>query len=126
VPSIVDDIRARIEERVSELAPLVSEYEQLMRLKRQLDEEAGASPASRSRVRERPARRRPGGAPRATTRAEQSVALVARRPGITTADIANDMGIDRNYLYRVLPRLEKEGRLVRRDGGWHVPAGASR
>ena len=115
--SIVDDIRARIDERVRELAPLVSEYEQLMRLKRQLDEDAGASPTGRVRS----AGRRRRGHVR-STRAEQSVALVAERPGMTTADIASAMGIDRNYLYRVLPRLEKEGRLVRREGGWHVPA----
>jgi DNA-binding MarR family transcriptional regulator len=100
----VDEIRARLDERIAELAPLVGEYEQLMRLRSQLDDQPIA---------------RPRGS-RHGTRAEQSLALVAARPGITTNDIAGEMGIDRNYLYRVLPRLEKEGRLTRRDGGWHV------
>ena len=103
--SLVDEIRARLDERIAELAPIVGEFEQLMRLRSQLDAQP---PPRRSRQ---------------STRAEQSLALVSAHPGITTNEIAGEMGIDRNYLYRVLPRLEKEGRLARRDGGWHV-AGA--
>ena len=103
--SLVDEIRARIDERIAELAPLVAEYEQLMRLRSQLDDR----PIPRASRR-----------PRRETRAEESLALVSARPGITTNEIAREMGIDRNYLYRVLPRLEKEGVLRRRDGGWHV------
>lgn len=103
--SLVEDIRARIDERLAELAPLVAEHEQLMRLRSQLDD----------RLVPRAPRR-----PRRETRADESLALVSARPGITTNEIAHEMGIDRNYLYRVLPRLEKEGLLRRRDGGWHV------
>jgi CRP-like cAMP-binding protein len=105
VTSLVDDIRARIDERLAELAPLVAEYEQLMRLRGQLDD--------------RPAPRAPRRS-RRETRADESLALVSARPGITTNEIAREMGIDRNYLYRVLPRLEREGLLRRRDGGWHI------
>jgi DNA-binding IscR family transcriptional regulator len=33
--------------------------------------------------------------------------------------MAQEMGIQQNYLYRVLPALQKDG-LVRKDGrGWH-------
>jgi hypothetical protein len=109
--SLVDEIRARIDERMAELAPLVSEYEQLARLRSELDDQP-----------RRPARRARDGASRAATRAEQSLAIVTARPGITTNEIAREIGIDRNYLDRVLPRLEREGRLTRRDGGWHVTA----
>ena len=33
------------------------------------------------------------------------------------------MGIKQNYLYRVLPGLEKDGKVVKQGRGWH-PKGA--
>ena len=45
--------------------------------------------------------------------------LVRSRAGITIPDLAQQMGINQNYLYRVLPALQKD-RLVRKEGrGWH-------
>ena len=41
------------------------------------------------------------------------------RPGITIAEMADAMGIQPNYLYRVMPTLESEGQVVKRDGGFH-------
>jgi hypothetical protein len=32
------------------------------------------------------------------------------------------MGIKQNYLYRVLPGLEQDGKITRKGRGWH-PAG---
>ena len=29
------------------------------------------------------------------------------------------MGIKQNYLYRVLPALQKEGKVAKRGRGWH-------
>jgi DNA invertase Pin-like site-specific DNA recombinase len=55
-------------------------------------------------------RRRRGG-----TRADQAVKLVAANPGISASEIAKQMKIKPNYLYRVLAELEKEGK-VRKDG----------
>ncbi len=55
-------------------------------------------------------RRRRGG-----TRADQAVKLVAANPGISASQIAEQMKIKPNYLYRVLAELEKEGK-VRKDG----------
>jgi hypothetical protein len=53
------------------------------------------------------------------TRANQALQLVKDKPGITIPEIAKSMGIEPNYLYRVLPRLASEGQ-VRKDGqGWH-------
>jgi DNA-binding IscR family transcriptional regulator len=44
---------------------------------------------------------------------------VVSRPGITIPEIAQAIGIQQNYLYRVLPALQKDG-LVRKEGrGWH-------
>jgi hypothetical protein len=66
------------------------------------------------------------GAPRPKvggTRAIQAVSLITEQPGITIAELAEKMGVNRSNLYRVLPGLELEGRLSRRGSGWH-PAGS--
>ena len=61
------------------------------------------------------------GRPRGSgTRALQTLELVKARPGITIPEIATEMGIKQNYLYRVLPGLEKDGKVVKRDRGWHA------
>ena len=53
------------------------------------------------------------------TRDKEALALVTATPGVTIPEIANEMGIKQNYLYRVLPSLEKAG-LVRKKGrGWY-------
>jgi DNA invertase Pin-like site-specific DNA recombinase len=77
----------------------------------------GSSSSTGSAPRRR--RRRRGG-----TRADQAVRLVEANPGISASDIAKEMKIKPNYLYRVLGELEKEGR-VRKDGRAYRPAGAS-
>ena len=41
------------------------------------------------------------------------------RPGITIPELADAMGIKANYLYRVMPTLESEGQVAKRDKGWH-------
>ena len=75
-------------------------------------------------VRHAAARRR-GARPRARTPTRQrhalqeALELVRTRPGITIAQMADAMGIKANYLYRVMPTLEAEGQVVKRDKGWH-------
>jgi DNA-binding MarR family transcriptional regulator len=49
------------------------------------------------------------------------VSLVAGSPGISASDIAKQMKIKPNYLYRVLGELEKEGR-VQKKGREYFPA----
>lgn len=70
-----------------------------------------SSPAVKAATR----KRRGGG------RADQAVALITMRPGISASDVAKKMKIKPNYLYRVLGDLEKEGR-VRKDGRTYFPA----
>lgn len=48
-------------------------------------------------------RKRSGG-----TRADQAVTLIRQNPGITASEIAKQMKIKPNYLYRVLSDLEKQ------------------
>jgi DNA-binding IclR family transcriptional regulator len=54
----------------------------------------------------------------------QALELVKSRPGITIPEMATAMGIKQNYLYRVLPTLQKDRKVVKRGRGWH-PAGGS-
>ncbi len=61
-------------------------------------------------------RRRRGG-----TRSDEAVKLVAANPGITASDVAKKMGIQPNYVYRVLGDLQKEKR-VRKRGKGYIPA----
>jgi hypothetical protein len=70
----------------------------------------------------RPAKRRAGRRKGSGTRAAEALSLVQGQPGITIPELAANMGINENYLYRVLPGLEKEGK-VRKDGrGWQATA----
>jgi hypothetical protein len=62
---------------------------------------------------------RPGPRKGSGRRAAEALSFIRGQPGITIAELAAKMKIKRNYLYRVLPGLEQEGR-VRKDGrGWH-------
>lgn len=60
-------------------------------------------------------RKRRGG-----TRADQAVKLIEGQPGISASDVAKQMKIKPNYLYRVLGDLEKEGR-VSKKGRQYFP-----
>jgi|SRR6478609_2385864 len=59
-------------------------------------------------------RRRRGG-----TRADQAVNLVKQNPGISASEIAKQMKIKPNYLYRVLGEMEKEGRVTKKGREYH-------
>jgi len=72
-------------------------------------------PVSRHAGREALARPRRGG----NTRANQALELVREKPGITIPEIAEEMKIEPNYLYRVLPRLASDGQVTRDGKGWH-------
>lgn len=77
----------------------------------------GSAAAGKSSGTSRRRRKRRGG-----TRADQAVKLIEGSPGISASDVAKNMKIKPNYLYRVLGDLEKEGR-VKKDGRQYYPAG---
>jgi hypothetical protein len=127
--------RDEISARLRELQPLVEEYHQLEAANAALAGLPGGSSGTaarpaRTRGRATPARaarsRRSTGSgrrgrPRGSgTRALQTLEIVKSKPGITIPEIAAAMGIKQNYLYRVLPGLEKDGKVVKRDRGWHA------
>jgi hypothetical protein len=52
-------------------------------------------------------------------RATEALSFVRAQPGITIPELAVKMGITATYLYRVLPGLQKEGKLVKKGRGWY-------
>ena len=77
----------------------------------------------------KPARKKPGRPPGkkrragrrkgSGTRAAEAFAFVQGQPGITIPELASKMGIKQNYLYRVLPGLQQEGKVSKKGRGWH-------
>ena len=65
---------------------------------------------------------RPRGRRGGNTRASQALDLVRSEPGITIPRLAEALKIQPNYLYRVMPSLEKDGSIKRNGQGW-FPAG---
>jgi hypothetical protein len=113
--------RREIEQRMKELRPLVDEYHQLEAAVAALN---GAKP-SVATVRKPKAAARPKGSgkrgrPKGSgKRAQQVLQLVNERPGITIPEIATEIGIQQNYLYRVVPDLQKQGAIKKRKRGWY-------
>jgi len=126
----LDEKRSEIGARLKELKPLVEEYQRLEAAVAALDgvtptTSSVATPTRRApRVSSTNGRRGKGtgrrGRPKGSgTRGAEALKLVRDKPGITIPEIAEQMGIKQNYLYRVLPGLAEDG-LVRKDGrGWH-------
>ena len=75
---------------------------------------AAPAPAGRGGARRKAGRRKGSG-----TRAAQALSFVTAQPGITIPELAARMGIKQNYLYRVLPTLEEEGKVKKEGRGWH-------
>ena len=134
----LDEKHKEIQARLKELKPLVEEYRLLEAADAALSGLGGGATATASAAAApgRRARRASGGARRATatrrgrprgsgTRAAQALELVKSRPGITIPEMAQEMGIQQNYLYRVLPGLAEEGKVVKSGRGWHLREGAA-
>ena len=134
----LDEKRKEIQARLKELKPLVDEYQLLQAADQALGGLGnGADQADRLRggaapraARAAPSERAPGtgarrGRPKGGgTRAAQALDLVRDRPGITIPELAEAMGIQQNYLYRVMPGLAEEGKVTKSGRGWHLREGA--
>jgi hypothetical protein len=116
LPDYVDTARKAIDEQLGNLR------EEIKRL------EAAAAALGSAR----PVRRRGPGRPRGSgtarkrgrrrgsgTRAAQAQKLVTENPGITIRELADKMKIKQNYLYRVMPQLEADKKVRKRDKGWY-------
>jgi CRP-like cAMP-binding protein len=124
VDSTVKDIDDRLRELKEEVSRLEAARTALVGGRRRPGRPRAAA-ATAQPTRRRAAARRPGrprGRSRSGTRANQALELVRSTPGITIPQIAEKMGIEPNYLYRVMPRLATDGQVRREGQGWH-PAG---
>jgi hypothetical protein len=139
IKTIQDEIRARLAEVEGLIEPLRLEADQLTKLVATFGP-ATAQPvaATATRTRARSPRKttaraaRPAAAaPRAKrgrplgggNRAAQAIDHIVKRPGITASELAAAMGIGPNYLYRVLPQLQREEKITKQGKGYH-PVGA--
>ena len=124
----LDEKRKEIQARLKELKPAVDEYNKLLQADQALGglSNGASAPAARARRGRRGPGRPPGsGAKRGRpkgggTRAAQALQLVGERPGITIPELAEAMGIQQNYLYRVMPGLAEEGKVTKSGRGWHL------
>lgn len=139
VQDIKNQVTARLKEISAEIATLEKERTALAKVVDTLDDSSsparggrrtgGRSSAARRRAASAgasSARGRRSSTRRRTSsgsggRAEETVQIIGRRPGITVKEIAAEMGIKPNYLYRVLPALEQQGKVTKQGTGY-VPA----
>jgi hypothetical protein len=105
----VDQARTLLERRLRELD---DERKQV---------EAALAGLGANTVRRGPGRPRGTGSRRrrGSTRADQAVRIIKANPGISVSEIGKRMKLNHpNYLYRVLPDLEKDGRIKRKGRGY--------
>jgi ribosomal protein S25 len=121
----LEEKKREIASRLKELRPLVDEFHRLEAAQRALEgvgDSAGAAAPRRRGARRSPssgATGRKRGRPRGSgNRAQQALKLVTDNPGITIPEMAQRMGIQVNYLYRVLPNLEQDGKVRKEGRGW--------
>jgi hypothetical protein len=137
---LLEDLRTDVNKRLDELKPLVEEHAELLIASEALDAafaNGNGKPASKPRASvakagavtkpaAKPAKAKTAGTGKrgrpagSGNRANEVIALITVSPGLTIQGIAKKLGIKPNYLYRVLPTLEKEGKVVKRDDGYHV------
>jgi hypothetical protein len=149
VTDFLDEKRREITDRLKELKPSVDEYARLEAAASALQSVGGSTSAARATAAPRrrgpgrprgsvnrtrtkaaaakpkrkpgrpPGRRRAGRRKGSGTRAAEAFAFVQGQPGITIPELAAKMGIKQNYLYRVLPGLQQEGKVSKKGRGWH-------
>ena len=80
---------------------------------------ATATPVKAARKTKARAKARVGRPKGSGARATETLALIQGQPGITIAELATGLGIKANYLYRVLPVLQRDGKITKKGRGWH-------
>jgi hypothetical protein len=126
--NVIEKSRQDISARMKTLEPVVQEFQQLEQASTALSalvpEGTGSRPAGGKR--KPPKTGRTGatrGRPRGSgQRGKQALRLIEGRPGVTIPELAKAMRIKPNYLYRVLPALEREGKVKKQDKGWAATA----
>lgn len=124
--TVLENFNTELTKRLKELDPLVEEHRQLSAIAEKLGTIPAASnghSAAKPRAARKPSggvlgktvggkRGRPAGSGK---RGLEVIEVIKTNPGITVSGIAEKLAIKPNYLYRVLPGLEKAGQVVK-DG----------
>jgi len=118
--STLDKARSFLEERLKELDEERKKLEQALNSLKggrrgpgRPRRSASASGSSALGSGGRPRRRRRGG-----TRAEHAMKAVQANPGITAGEIAKQLKIKPNYVYRVMADLTKDGKVTKKGRGY--------
>lgn len=132
---LLDRVREEIAARRGELEPHVEEHARLTAALAALTSSDGARarptlvrPPVPQRSEDQKARAQQRKAPAAGkrrvargARAEQVLGAVRAAPGIGVSALALEVGVSRPHLYStLLPRLAQDGKIVKRDTGWHL------
>jgi len=117
----LDEKIQEMEARLRDLRPLVDEYK---RLEKALAALRGTATRPQAESTRRTRRRTTGGrrGPRRPrgSRTQEALELISQNPGIKVRELADRMQITPNYVYQLLPKLESEGKVERRDGGIYI------
>src|SRR4051794_1104501 len=104
----LDDERRRLERALAELGGKAARKAGRRPGRPRGSASKKAPPAKKAKKGRRRRKRRGG------TRADQAVNLIKQNPGITASEIAKQMKIKPNYLYRVLSDLEKQKKVKKK------------
>lgn len=112
--NVVDQARGLIEKRLAEID------DERQRLEGALKDLGGRRGPGRPRASggtggTKRRRRRRGG-----TRADQALKIITENPGISPSDIAKRLGIQPNYMYRVMNELQKDKLVKKKGRGYFV------
>jgi hypothetical protein len=139
----VDEIRAKVEERLRELRPVIEELAQLQGILALLDREESAGsdsarlwellaqvgvdpdgeprqPIRRSRRGTKPGR--DGRAPQGANK-QRIIEAVMQDPGVTATEISERTGVKRTVVSATINRLKRNGELEPLGQGVRVPSG---
>ena len=112
-----DALKKLVEERLTELDNERKELEDALRkLGGRARRGPGRPRKAGTRTAGRTRRKRKGG-----TRSEQALKAVKAKPGITAGEVAKQLKIQPNYVYRVMSDLVKE-KSVKKKGRGYYPA----
>lgn len=118
VDSTVRDIDRRLRELKGEVSKLEAARSALVGSRGRTGRPLAAAATATTRRRARRGPGRPRGRRGGDTRGNQALELVRSRPGITIPEIASELKIEPNYLYRVMPKLVSDGQIKRDGQGW--------
>ncbi len=128
---LLEGIKQDIKKRIDELRPLADELVNLERAYAGMNGNGGTKqkPAKVGAVAKQPRAKASKPATVGATRGrptgsgatqQRVVDVVKAKPGIKPGDVADELGIARNYLYRLMPGLVEKGILVKADDGTYT------